>query len=169
MSTNIKQSMADHEHGLRFVDDEGRCLACCVKVRDAELTALRARLAEVEKMLKVWENGWGEPTTINNERARAEAAEARVMDLVSESAVDALRLRTLRAKSYRQRTELRRLNHTLRTFWEGVRWSHQNEAEARLRARVRELEADLPNAVKVLGQPDAVGERPKFGRQGPAC
>lgn len=40
--TDIGQSMADHVHGLRFVDDEGRCLGCAVEVLEAKLAAVEA-------------------------------------------------------------------------------------------------------------------------------
>lgn len=34
------QGMSMHEHGTRFVDDAGRCLACCLNVKDAAIAQL---------------------------------------------------------------------------------------------------------------------------------
>lgn len=42
-----QQGMEQHPHGTRFVDDEGRCLACCREVYTAELDRLRRELAEM--------------------------------------------------------------------------------------------------------------------------
>lgn len=45
---DICDGMEQHEHGTRYVDDEGRCLACSVKARDTELTTLRERVRGLE-------------------------------------------------------------------------------------------------------------------------
>lgn len=42
--------MAQHKHGLRFVDDEGRCLACALSVATR---ALAEAEAEVERLREI--------------------------------------------------------------------------------------------------------------------
>ena len=48
-SHNLGQSVEDHEHGIRFLDDEGRCLACCYAVHLDEIATLQSELAEARK------------------------------------------------------------------------------------------------------------------------
>jgi hypothetical protein len=48
-----EQGMADHEHGLRYVDDEGRCLACGLAEARAEVEKLREELGMRVAVLSV--------------------------------------------------------------------------------------------------------------------
>jgi len=41
---NRENLVERHPHGLRFLDDEGRCLACAVGVLTAEVERVRAAL-----------------------------------------------------------------------------------------------------------------------------
>ena len=49
-----QQRIEDHKHGTRFVDDEGRCVACALEVRESELAAAEERAtdwkAEAERL-----------------------------------------------------------------------------------------------------------------------
>ncbi len=54
----MKQSMEQHEHGLRFVDDEGRCLACSVIVRDKRIAKLEEAVCGRDKTIERLMNEW---------------------------------------------------------------------------------------------------------------
>jgi len=42
--SNEAEGVEQHRHGTRFLDDEGRCLACAVGVLTAKLEGVRAAL-----------------------------------------------------------------------------------------------------------------------------
>ena len=51
--SNEAQSMEQHRHGARFVDDDGRCLACVVAVQHAELLVVTRMLERKQAALEL--------------------------------------------------------------------------------------------------------------------
>lgn len=74
--SNLRQSMADHEHGLRFIDDEGRCLACSREVNLARIAELEAE----QNKLMIERSHWYEKFASERERC-AKVAKGYVLKL----------------------------------------------------------------------------------------
>lgn len=49
---NEQQSIADHRHGLRFVDDDGRCLACALVVAEERIRELEAIVKDDKRCME---------------------------------------------------------------------------------------------------------------------